>query len=74
MTTDIRPHAAGALGTDAATDTAPSDAAAVDAAAPGPTGSRPAPYAAPKLRHLGSVRDLTLGTSNQATEFGMMNM
>lgn len=32
------------------------------------------PYVAPKLRHLGSVRDLTLGTSNKAGEGGMRNM
>jgi hypothetical protein len=32
------------------------------------------PYTAPRLRHLGSVRDLTLGRSNKAGEFGMRNM
>lgn len=33
------------------------------------------PYAAPRLRQLGSVRDLTLGTSNRVGEVGRtMNM
>jgi len=32
------------------------------------------PYVAPRLRHLGSVRDLTLGASNMAGEGGMRNM
>lgn len=33
------------------------------------------PYVAPRLRHLGSVRDLTLGTSNKVGEVGRtMNM
>jgi hypothetical protein len=32
-------------------------------------------YVAPQLRHLGSVRELTLGTSNKAGEPGsMLNM
>ncbi|MBS2016690.1 MAG: lasso RiPP family leader peptide-containing protein [Deltaproteobacteria bacterium] len=32
------------------------------------------PYVAPQLRHLGSVRDLTLGTSNRLGEGGRRNM
>ncbi len=36
-----------------------------------PTTSRK-PYVAPRLRHLGSVRDLTLGASASAGEGGMM--
>jgi len=38
--------------------------------------TRPArrPYVAPRLRHLGSVRDLTLGASAQAGEVGRRNM
>ena len=32
------------------------------------------PYTAPKLKHLGSVRDLTLGASNLAGEGGMRMM
>ena len=32
------------------------------------------PYVAPRLRHLGSVRDLTLGTSNKIGEGGLRNM
>lgn len=36
---------------------------------PTPAGVRRA-YVAPRLRHLGSVRDLTLGNSNRAGEGG----
>lgn len=37
-------------------------------------GSERLPYAPPRLRRLGSVRALTLGMSNNATEGGMRNM
>lgn len=37
-------------------------------------GVKQKPYAAPKLKHLGSVRDLTLGASNLAGEGGMRMM
>jgi hypothetical protein len=33
---------------------------------------RPRPYSAPKLKRLGSVRDLTLGGTNGGPEFGRM--
>lgn len=59
------------------TDGAPK-ASTTTAAAPSEA-TEPAPnarkvYVAPRLRHLGSVRDLTLGSSNKTGEFGMMNM
>jgi|GEM_PF-3454020 len=50
-----------------------------DAEAEGSTGTGAVtrerrPYVAPRLRHLGSVRDLTLGSSNKALEGGRRNM
>ncbi len=52
---------------------------ALKATSPAESASLPAsrvrrPYVAPELRRLGSVRELTLGTSNKALEGGQRNM
>lgn len=50
---------------------AASVAAGSDAGASTSSGAR-LPYVTPQLRRLGSVRELTLGTTGGASEFGMM--
>lgn len=51
----------------------PTTAQAAEQPAGAPRSDRK-PYVAPRLRQLGSVRDLTLGTSNKIGEGGLRNM
>jgi len=49
----------------------PKDEPTVDRAVPAEQGSSRRQYRAPQLRHLGSVRELTLGATGSAADGGL---